>query len=93
MKTIQRQMECLEFLLFSVAIVFSVFVLPGNYLESSIPSTVGKQTRQTVEYVQNVYESMDERRKKERFVNVHGPGTNWSHELFALRLMILVITH
>jgi len=75
MKTIQRQMECLEFLLFSVAIVFSVFVLPGNYLESCIPSTDGKQTRQAAEYVQNVYESVDERRERERFANVHGPGS------------------
>jgi hypothetical protein len=76
MKTIQRQMECLEFLLFSAAIVFSVFVLPGNYQESSIPSTDGKQTRQAAEYVQNVYESVDERRERERYANVHGPGTN-----------------
>ena len=77
MKTIQRQTECLEFLLFSVDIVFSpVFVLPGNYLESSIPSTDGKQTRQAAEYMQNAYESVDERRERERFVNVHGPWTN-----------------
>ena len=47
MKTIQRQMECLAFLLFSAAIVFSVFLLPGNYLKSSIPSTDGKQLNST----------------------------------------------
>jgi len=40
-------MECLEFLLFSATIVFSVFVLPGNYQESSILSTDGKQLNST----------------------------------------------